>query len=138
MSARALKEGKVACTDEVKTAGAPAQIQLLADRNAITSDGYDLSLITIRILDDRGIVVPVASNEVAVSIAGPGQLLGLCSGDPASHENPKAGRMKAFNGLLLAIVQSNGRWGDIAVRASSPGLASEPIPIKALPKPRER
>ncbi|HXP63201.1 MAG TPA: hypothetical protein VN829_22050 [Dongiaceae bacterium] len=74
----------------------------------------------------------VADNQVAVSIEGPGRLLGLCSGDPASHENPKAGRMKVFNGLLLAIVQSDGRPGDIAVRASSPGLTSQPVYIQSL------
>ena len=106
LSARALKNGKVICTDEIKTAGAPARIKLLADRNAIGSDGCDLSFITVRILDDQGTVVPVADNQVAVSIEGPGRLLGLCSGDPASHENPKAGRMKVFNGLLLAIPTS--------------------------------
>ena len=80
----------------------------------------------------------MADNQVAVSVEGPGRLLGLCSGDPASHENPKVGRMKVFNGSLLAIVQSDGRPGDIAVRASSPGLTSQPIRIKALPKPRAR
>ena len=138
LSARALKEGKVVCTDEAKTAGGPARIQLLADRDAITSDGCDLSFITVRILDDRGIMVPVAGNEVAMSVTGPGRLLGLCSGDPASHENPKAGRLKAFNGLLLAIVQSDGHSGDIAVTASSPGLSSEPIKIKAISKTPER
>jgi beta-galactosidase len=136
LSARALKMGKVVCTDETKTAGAPARIQLLADRKAIAADGCDLSFVTVRILDSQGNVVPVADSLVSVRIEGRGRLLGLCSGDPASHENPKAGQMKAFNGLLLAIVQSDGRPGDITVRASSAGLSAGPIRIKGLHKPR--
>ena len=133
LSARALKERKVVCTDEVKTAGAPARIQLVSDRNAIAPDGRDLSFVTARILDEHGNIVPVANNEIAVSITGSGRLRGLCSGDPASHENPNAGRMKAFNGLLLAIIQNDGHSGDIVVAASSPGLSSDPVRIKSLP-----
>ncbi len=138
LSARALKEGKVVCTDEVKTAGAPARIQIVADRNALASNGCDLSFITARILDAQGNIDPVADNELAFHIEGPGRLLGLCSGDPASHENPKAGRMKAFNGLLLAIIQSENRPGNITVRVSSPGISSDLIQIQSLPSPRAR
>ncbi len=138
LCARALEEGKVVCSDEVKTAGAPARIQIVADRNALASDGCDLSFITPRILDAQGNIDPVADNELAVHIEGPGRLLGHGSGDPASHENPKAGRMKGFNGLLLAIFQSDNRPGNITVRASSPGISSDLIRIQSLTQPRPR
>ncbi len=39
--------------------------------------------------------------------------------------------MKTFNGLLLAIVQSDGKPGRITVKASSPGLSSRSIQLNA-------
>jgi len=131
LAVRAFRNGKVVCADEVKTAEAPDHIQLSADRDSIAADGCDLSFITVRVLDHGGQLVPLADNEITVEVKGRGRLLALCSGDPASHENPKANRMKAFNGLLLAIVQSNGRPGDVLLRTSSPGLAPQSLHFKA-------
>ena len=50
------------------------------------------------------------------------KLIGLDNGDPQSHEDYKAARRKAFNGLCLAIVQSTGKFGRIRITANSPGL----------------
>ena len=40
------KDGKVVLTREIHTAGAPAKIELVADRSVINADGKDLSFIT--------------------------------------------------------------------------------------------
>jgi len=132
LTARAFKAGKAVCTQEVKTAGAPAQLRLSSDRSTIRADGCDLSFITIAIHDRSGNPVPVADNEVSLAVEGPGRLLGLCSGDPGSHDNPKTGRMRAFNGLLLGIVQSDGSPGRITLRASSPDLVTGITHLDAL------
>ncbi len=129
--ARASKSGQVVAVEEIKTAGPAAQIRLSADRQAIRADGRDLSFVTVSIHDAEGNVVPVASNEVAVEAEGSGRLIGLCSGDPASHENPKGHRMRAFNGRLLAIVQSDVHPGRISVRASSPRLTAGTLQLDA-------
>lgn len=62
-----------------------------------------------------------ANNELEIKIDGPAVLLGLESGDLASHENYKSNKRKAFNGQTLAHVQSKGK-ADINVTVSSPGL----------------
>jgi beta-galactosidase len=127
--ARGSVAGKVVATEELKTAGAPARIQLTADRVSLSANGTDLSFITATIQDGEGTPVPTADNEIAFDVTGAGKLIGLCSGDPASHENPKTTQMKAFNSLLLAIVQTDTRGGDIAVKASSPGLAAATLEL---------
>ena len=114
--------GRVVCRRELRTAGAPAAVTLVPDRTVIRADGEDLSFVTVRIDDDAGTPVPAADNPVQVRVEGPGRLLGLCSGDPKSHEPPKTDCVKVFNGLCLAIVQSTGERGAIRVTVSSPGL----------------
>ena len=133
LSVRAAKDGKVVCTQEIKTAGDPARIKLAADRTSLAADGCDLSFITVSIHDRDEYPVPVTTNEISLTVQGQGKLVGLCSGDPASHENPKAGHMKAFSGLLLAIVQSDRKSGSITVRAASPGLAADTIHLRTHP-----
>jgi beta-galactosidase len=62
------KDGKVVLTREIHTAGAPAKIELSADRKVISADGKDLSYITVKILDKDGNVVPNADNLVKFKI----------------------------------------------------------------------
>ena len=47
--------------------------------------------------------------------SGAGCLIGVGNGDPSSHESDRASSRKLFNGLALAIVQSDPKPGDINV-----------------------
>lgn len=141
LAARAVKDGKVIVTHQLRTASAASQIRLTPDRQSLTADGRDLSFITASILDGQGEPVPAAENDISIEVAGPGRLLGLCSGDPGSHENPHASHMKVFNSLLLAIIQTSTKAGEITVRTSSPGLElgaaklASSAPIQTSEKP---
>jgi beta-galactosidase len=119
--ARGVHEGHT-LTDQVETTGAPAALVLEPDRTVLAADGADVSLVTVRVVDDQGRTVPVASNEVAFTVAGAGRLLGVGNGDPSCHEPDKGTRRTAFNGLCLAIVQAARTAGAITVRADAAGL----------------
>jgi beta-galactosidase len=123
------KDGKVVATFEVSTTGEPAAIELSVDREVIAADRRDVAHFTVKILDAQGRVVPGADNEVAVEIQGEGKLIGLDNGNPVSHEDYKGKRIKAFNGLCLAIVQSTAKAGRIQLTATSPGLKSSSVAI---------
>ena len=116
------KDGKAVTTVEVSTTGEPSAIRLTGDRAEMAADRRDVVHITVELLDAQGRVVPTADGEVAFAVEGEGKLIGLDNGDPQSHEDYKAARRKAFNGLCLAIVQSTGKSGRIRVTATSPGL----------------
>jgi beta-galactosidase len=132
LRAAARRGGKIVTGQEYKTAGAPAVIKLCADRADILADGQDVSFVTVSIEDHNGVFVPTADNAIKIEIEGNGRILGLCSGDPGSHDNPKATNpMKAFNGLLLVIVQGDGRPGAISVKTSSNGLSSQSLVLHA-------
>ncbi|MEN6371253.1 MAG: sugar-binding domain-containing protein [Armatimonadota bacterium] len=123
--------GAVVCSHEIKTTGCAAKIELSADRTVLKADNRDLSFITVSITDKDGSFVPTACDKINVKVSGSGRLIGLGSGDPRSHENPKHSSMKAFNGLLLAVVQNNGQPGEIVVSVSSEQLESRLMVLSA-------
>lgn len=126
------KNGKTVLVREVKTAGTPAKIELIADRKNIKADAKDLSFVTVRILDTEGNVVHNADNLVDFKIEGNGFIAGVDNGFQASLEPFKANYRKAFHGLCLAILQSTEKSGNIKLTATSGGLKSASITIKTV------
>lgn len=121
--------GKEILTDEVRTAGPPAKILLEADRTAIAADGRDLSFVTVKVVDEKGTLVPYADNLIRFKITGDGRIVGVDNGSETSHEPFKADSRKAFNGLCLVVVQSNEEAGRINIEATSDGLGESSIVI---------
>lgn len=124
------KNGKEALVKEVKTAGAAAKIELIADRKNIKADGTDLSFVTVRVLDAAGNLVPNADHLVNFKVEGDGFIAGVDNGFQASLEPFKANYRKAFHGLCLAILQSSEKAGIIKLTATAGGLTSASITIK--------
>ena len=121
--AKGLRNGKTLETT-VETTGEPAAIKLEPDCKTLTADGTDISLVTVKIVDEQGRTVPVATNAVTFSVTGPGQLLGVGNGDPSCHEPDKGKQRSAFNGLCLAIIEASRSRDAISIQADSPGLKS--------------
>jgi beta-galactosidase len=127
LKAVGMKDGKVVVEREISTAGEATRIALAVDREAIRANRRDVAHVSVQILDRDGRLVPDADNEVALALEGEGRLIGFDSGDPASHEDFKANRRKAFHGLALAMVQSTARTGQVRVTATAPGLEGAAI-----------
>jgi beta-galactosidase len=123
------KDGNIFATTGIYTTGQPSSIGLSSDRKSISTDQRDVAHVTVQVLDENGRVVPTADHEVSFEIEGAGLLLGTDNGNPASHEDYKSNRRKAFNGWCLAIVKSNGKAGPIQVRAVSPELQGSRVII---------
>jgi beta-galactosidase len=130
LSAVAKKNGKVMMKEEIRTAGTPAKIIMLPDRKVIAANGNDLSFVTIIIVDKDGILVPNTDNLIKFKIEGEGFIAGVDNGDPTSHLCLKGKEMKAFHGLCLAVVQSNGKAGKIRLTASCEGLKGSNVEIR--------
>ncbi len=116
------KNGKIVLSQEVHTAGAPAKIQLIADRKSIHADGNDLSFITVKVLDKDGNIVPDAENLITFKIKGPAEVAGVDNGSQISMEPFKANYRKAFHGMCLLMVRSRKTKGEVLVEANSTGL----------------
>lgn len=123
--------GKQVMTTEVKTAGPAAKIVLTPDRGHIMADGKDLCFVTAKVVDAEGNLVPDAGQEIHFSISGQGFIAGVDNGFEANLEPFKSNQHKAFNGLCLAVIQSDGKAGSIKLEASAEGLKSAGLIIKA-------
>jgi beta-galactosidase len=129
--------GVAVITNTIPTVGAPAAIALVPDRDVILSDGRDVSVITVQVLDAQGRVMPTSSNLINFTVTG-GSIIGVGNGDPSCHEADKASQRSVFNGLAQVIVQSTYAPGTISLTATSAGLASTNITIAktaSLPPP---
>ena len=136
IEARGSKDGKVALSEKRETTGVPARIVLHPDRERIFADGEDVSIVTVEVVDARGRLVPVASNEVTFKLAGPGRLIGVGNGDPSCHEpdkpsSPFEAKRSAFNGLCMALVQAIKQAGDIRIETTALGLETASVKIAA-------
>jgi beta-galactosidase len=123
-------KGKEVLSAEIKTAGTPSKIELVPDRRVITADGRDLSFVTVRILDDKGTLVPDADNLVHFKISGAGKIVGVDNGLETDLDSFKADYRKAFNGLALVVIQSTDKAGKIDLSAISDGLKESGVTIK--------
>lgn len=123
------ESGKEVARDIAKTANEAKKINLNADRQVIEADGYDLSYITVDIVDEDGILVPTADNLIGFEIFGDGKIVGVDNGNAASVERYKDTKRKAFSGKALVIVQSTKNAGSFMLTANSNGLSSDNINI---------
>ena len=114
----------------IRTAGAPAAIELSADRTQLAADGLDLAYVTVRIVDADGNLCPTADNAVSFSVAGAGTFRASANGDATCLVPFQSPTMPAFSGQLTAIVQSAKDKGTITLTATADGLKTATIKIK--------
>ena len=118
------KSGKKIKEMIIKTAGQPAYIELVIDKEKITPNHKDVIHAQVRILDANGNFVPNANNRIKFSVSGPAKILGSDNGDPLDLDPLKSDNRKAFNGMCLAIIQSEFETGKVIVKAESDGVKS--------------
>jgi len=132
LSVIAYRGGVEWARDSVTTAGAPSQLGLSPDRAALTSDGRDLSFVTLSVLDAEGRLVPRATTPVSFGVTGPGELVATSNGDQTNRTVFSSPQRSAFSGQAVAIVRSlAGQAGEIVLTASSTGLAEARLSIVA-------
>jgi len=122
--------GKTVAEDVIRTAGLPRKIALEADKKVFKADGLDLTYITVKIVDNNGIVVPSAENKIHFTLSGEGANAGVGNGNIVSDEWLQADTRSAYNGTCQLIVRSTQKLGKIKIKASSKGLPSSEIIVE--------
>lgn len=130
LKAIAKKNGKTVLAKEISTTGAPATIQLIADRTKLKANGKDLSFITIKLLDKDGRLVPDADKLVHVTVIGAGSLAGTDNGYQADSISLKSPQRKTWKGMALAIIQANVKKGNITVLVKAEDFKEAVITLK--------
>jgi len=125
------KRGGAPCgADEVRTAGAPAAIRLVADRDSVSTSAGDVSHVNVEIVDANGIVVPTASDRVRFAVRG-GTIVALDNGDLFDHDPYRASDRRAFNGRGLALLRAS-QPGTLTLTATADGLTPATVTVKVV------
>jgi beta-galactosidase len=127
LSAIGFRAGKQVVTQTLRTAGAPARLQLASQASPISSD---FIFCEITVVDTEGSPVTDASTPVQVQVEGAGRLVGLDTGDLDYGGLFKVATRSAYKGRLLATVRRTGKTGEFRITVSSPGLA--PASVSSL------
>jgi beta-galactosidase len=110
LRAKAYQGGREYAVAAVETAGQPARLGLSGDRAVIRGDGRDVGVITVRVEDNKGRVVPLAENDITFRLEGGGRIIGVGNGDPSSHEPaqfPERVQVLELRELKSALVSKN-------------------------------
>jgi len=119
--------GREVVSYQLTTSAEAKQITATLDRERFAGDVQEVAMIELSLKDKDGNLVYAADNPVEVKVEGPAKLLGLESGDLASHESYQSNVRKAYHGKLLAYIQTNGKAGTVKVTIIPQGMASKTI-----------
>jgi beta-galactosidase len=119
------------CSFELKSAGSAAAVRLKPDRTTLSADGRSFCFVEAEIVDADGNPVFAANHELTFEVDGPAKIVGVDSGDLASHESFRANSRRAYQGRCLVIIQSSRESGRITVKATTDGLSAGVASITA-------
>ncbi len=115
------KEGNVQASYVIRSSGRPYQIRATVDKAEMGADNH-VAHITVEVLDENGVVVKLADNNIRCVVDGPARLLGLEASDNTDMGDYRDNMQRVFMGRLLAYVGSVGEMGKVTVRFTSPLL----------------
>ncbi|MDD3321389.1 MAG: glycoside hydrolase family 2 TIM barrel-domain containing protein [Paludibacter sp.] len=123
-------KGQIVATEEYKTAGKPDALILSVDKNQISKNFDDVAYVTVKVVDENGILCPNADKLIKFSITDAGQVVAVDNGNTMSHESYRGMERRAFEGKCIAIVRAKTASGKITITANSPELKSGEVTIE--------
>lgn len=112
----------------LETSDRPAAIQATVSKTVVSSK-RGVAIVTIRIVDEKGIAVFDADNEITCRVQGPARLLGMESGNMADMGDYRDARQRVYQGRLKAYVQATGKPGKVTLQFSSPWLKDASVEV---------
>ncbi|HEY4988322.1 MAG TPA: glycoside hydrolase family 2 TIM barrel-domain containing protein [Opitutaceae bacterium] len=130
LSAVAYRAGQKVASQELRTAGASAQVRISPLSSPIASG---VSLYEILVVDSTGQTVTDAALLVTVRVGGAGRLIGLDTGDLGYVGLFKTPTRDAYLGRLLATVERTEGTGPLQITATTPGLPPSTFAAEEAP-----
>lgn len=129
LTARGLdNNGNVQSQYSITTSGRPYQLAVSTDRKEFTKAGQ-VAHVTIEVLDENGVPVKLADNNVTVRVHGGAELLGLEAGDNSDMGNYRDNSQRVFRGRLLAYIRCTDPSQPVKISLTSPLLKGAELEI---------
>ncbi|PVH26955.1 sugar-binding domain-containing protein [Sphingobacterium corticibacter] len=127
------ESGREIAKYDLKTSKRSYALKVVEGANqAVNADG-GLAQISLQIVDQDGVVVPTADDEITCQIVGSGTLLGMEAGNNSDMSDYTDNQQRAFKGKMMVYVRADGKPSEeIRVRLTAPWLqaAEVKIPLK--------
>ena len=131
VQAIAYNDNKKVAEHTLKTAGNAAELRITGNKITFIADHEDIATLDLTIVDQNGIPVPDAQNEVTVEVTGPAKLIGIDNGNQSDVNVFKTNTRKAFEGKLLITIQATAVKGPVKIKLQSAGLKPVEYSIQA-------
>jgi len=132
LKAVASKDGKVIASQELRTAGKPALIQLETKNAKLGTSWDDVAIVRATMVDADGIPVPRADDLVSFTLSGPGVIVAVDNGDNEAHDSFQASQRHAFLGECVVFIKATRDSGTMEISASAGELKSKPIELQII------
>ncbi|MCR5178585.1 MAG: DUF4982 domain-containing protein [Lachnospiraceae bacterium] len=125
--------GKEISRDTLITAGEPAQIALIPEKDEMRADGHDVIYVEIEIRDKDGNIVPDTDLKLTAEIEGNAVLAAFGSGNPVTDEDYTDPHTTSFRGRAMAVIRAAYEAGAIGLKVLADGLTAVSADGNALP-----
>ncbi|MBC7826629.1 MAG: DUF4982 domain-containing protein [Chitinophagaceae bacterium] len=123
------------CSTIINTVGPPVALRLtnIERPTGFRSDGHDVSLIEIEVIDAKGNRCPTAMDTIRFTMDGPADWRGGMAQGPGNYVLSKI--LPVENGVNRVLIRSTTTPGKITIKASTNGLKSSMLTLttKAFP-----
>ncbi len=116
----------------LSTPGVLKTIQLDSHKSKLTSDGYDLTVITASLRDAKGSLITDVNTQINFEIEGECTNLGVDNGWERNVQPHKSNSIVTHNGQAIIIIQSLKEDGLISVKANAGSIRSNVCTIEVL------
>ena len=113
-------DGKKVIERKMSAKGVDRQLLIEPDDRELVGDGIDMTRVVMKVTDEFGAVRPFANAAIALTVEGPGEIIG---------ENPFA----LFGGVGAVWIRTRQRPGMIRLTAKHPILGAKTVTFRANP-----
>lgn len=122
-------EGNILSSYSVRTSGRPYALKVSTDKTVLGKDRR-VAHVTVEVVDENGVVVKLADNNVTCTVEGPARLLGLEGSNNTDMSSYTDNVHRVFHGRLLAYIETTGETGEVKVKLTSPLLKGSEVILK--------
>lgn len=116
------KNGDEVSRYQLQSSKTPYALVVKAADKVVSKD--HVAQITIQVIDENGVPVMLADNEVTCQIVGPGILLGLEASNNEDMSDYNDNKQRVYHGRIQAYIKPTKDQGSLKVRFTSPLLKS--------------
>ena len=116
------EKGEKAGQQVFYTAGGAKRIKMRPDKVRLRATGEDMAFVTVSLVDEDGVEVPTADDQLDFVVDGEATFEAVCNGDATSLEVFKKPTMKLFSGKLVVVVRSKAKAGKSTLTVTDKAL----------------